>query len=202
MILSRVFRPLQPVIELALRLDTVLSPALWLMNWQAWLSGSTHVAARLAAFGTRPTREQLDRGARLPTKNSPAVQARGTLAMLRWSITDELPRIDVPALVFAGGRDLITQDHAGETIAADLPQARLVRVDDAGHMGPVERAAVYNEQLADFADFGRLLRSRPAAASRRSFLSPDADLAPAARTDEPWDRDRPGLRPNPSLRPI
>ena len=202
MILSRVFRPLQPVIELALRLDTVLSPALWLMNWQAWLSGSTHVAGRLAAFGTRPTREQLDRGARLPTKNSPAVQARGTLAMLRWSITDELPRIDVPALVFAGGRDLITKDHAGETIAADLPQARLVRVDDAGHMGPVERAAVYNEQIADFADFVRLLRSRPAAASRRSFLSPDADLAPAARTDEPRDRDRPGLRPNPSLRPI
>ena len=203
MILSRVFRPLQPVVELACKLDMVLSPALWVMNWQAWLSGSTHVAARLAGFGTRPTREQLDRTARLPTKNSPAVQARGNLAMLHWSVTDRLPRIDVPALVFVGGRDLITKDHAGEAIAAALPQARLIRVEDAGHMGPVEKAAFYNEQIGDFAEFIRLLRSRPVAPSRRSFLSPDADLAPPARPDdEPRERGGPGISASSATRPI
>ena len=170
---------------------------------QAWLSGSTHLAARLAAFGARPTREQLDRTARLVTKNSPAVQARGVLAMLHWSVTDRLPRIDVPALVFVGGRDLITRDHAGEAIAAALPQARLVRVEDAGHMGPVEKADVYNEQVGDFAGFVGLLRSRAPAASRRSFLSPDADLAPPARNDdEPVDRDAPAIGVRPSARPI
>jgi len=203
MIFSRVFRPLEPVIELACKLDTILSPALWVMNWQAYLSGSTHLAARLTAFGTRPTREQLDRTARLPTKNSPAVQARGNLAMLRWSVTDRLPRIDVPALVFVGGRDLITKDHAGEAIAAALPQARLVRVEDAGHMGPVERSAFYNEQIGDFAEFVRLLRSRLTAASRRSFLSRDADLAPPARSDdEPVERPRPDFSARPPVRPI
>lgn len=202
MILSRVFRPLQPVIELAFKLDTILSPALWVMNWQAYLSGSTHLAARLTAFGTRPTREQLDRTARLPTKNSPAVQARGNLAMLRWSVTDRLPRIDVPALVFLGGRDLITKDRAGEAIVAALPQARLIRVEDAGHMGPVEKSAFYNEQIGDFAEFVRLLRSRPAAPSRRSFLSPDADLAPPARKDEPGERPRRDISAHPPARPI
>ena len=203
MIFSRVFKPLQPVIELACKLDTILSPALWVMNWQAYLSGSTHLAARLAGFGTRPTREQLDRTARLITKNSPAVQAKGNLAMLRWSVTDRLPRIDVPALVLVGGRDLITKDHAGEAIAAALPQARLVRIEDAGHMGPVERSAFYNEQIGDFAEFVRLLRSRPAAASRRSFLSPDADLAPPARPDdEPVERPRPDINDLPPVRPI
>ena len=203
MVLSRLFRPLQPVIELALKLDMVLSPALWVMNWQAWLSGSTHIAARLAGFGARPTREQLDRTARLPTKNSPAVQARGNVAMLHWSVTDRLSRIDVPALVFVGGRDLITRDHAGEAIAAALPQARLVRVEEAGHMGPVEKAAFYNEQIGDFAEFVHLLRSRAPAPSRRSFLSPDADLAPPARNDdEPADRSRPGAGAGPAARPI
>jgi len=203
MIFSRVFRPLQPVVELACRLDMVLSPALWVMNWQAWLSGTTHVAARLAGFGARPTREQLDRTARLVTKNSPAVQARGNLAMLHWSATDSLPRIDVPALVFVGGRDLITKDHAGEAIAAALPQARLVRVEDAGHMGPVEKAAFYNEQIGDFAEFVGLLRSRAPAVSRRSFLSPDADLAPpAAPDDQPGDGDRPAPAPIQTFRPI
>lgn len=202
MAFSRVLRPLQPVIELALKLDMVLSPALWVMNWQAWLSGSTHLAARLVGFGDRPTREQLDRTARLITKNSPAVQARGNLAMLRWSITDELPRIDVPALVFVGGRDLITIDHAGETIAAALPQGRLVRVEEAGHMGPVEKAAFYNEQIGDFAEFVHLLRSRAPVPSRRSFLSPDADLAPPARPDdEPGRRDAPAIRTQPAARP-
>lgn len=203
MIFPRVFRPLQPVVELACKLDMILSPALWAMNWQAWLSGSTHLAARLAAFGARPTREQLDRTARLITKNSPAVQARGVLAMLHWSVTDKLPRIDVPALVFVGGRDLITMDHAGEAIAAALPQARLVRVEAAGHMGPVEKAGFYNEQIGDFAEFVSLLRSRAPAVSRRSFLSPDADLAPPARPDaEPEDRNGPILGVGPSARPI
>ncbi|MBF0664256.1 MAG: alpha/beta fold hydrolase [Brevundimonas sp.] len=201
MAFSGLFRPLQPVVELACKLDMVLSPALWVMNWQAWLSGSTHLAARLAGFGTRPTRAQLDRTARLPTRNSPAVQARGNLAMLHWSVTDRLPRIDVPALVFVGGRDLITRPDAGETLAAALPQARLVRVDEAGHMGLVEKAAFYNEQISDFAGFVRLLRSRTPAAPSRSFLSPDAD--PPARPDA--EADEPGgaaVGAGPAVRPI
>lgn len=203
MIFSRLLKPLQPVVEAVCRLDMIVSPLIWVMNGQAWLSGATHVAARLVGFGAQPTREQLDRTARLITLASPAVQARGNLAMLRWSITDELPRIDVPALVFAGGRDLITKDHAGEAIAAALPQGRLVRVEEAGHMGPVEKAAFYNEQIGDFAGFVHLLRSRVPTPSRRSFLSPDADLAPPARPDdEPGDRDGPSVRVQPSLRPI
>jgi len=194
MVFSRVMKRMQPLIEVMSMASTVLSPLIWLMNWQAWLSGSTHVAARIAGFGARPTREQLDRTARLITMSSPAVQARGNLAMLRWSITDDLPRIEVPALVFVGGRDLITMDHAGETIADALPQGRLVRVEDAGHMGPVEKAAFYNEQIADFVGFVHLLRSRAPAPSRRSFLSPDADLAPPARPEDgPADSAAPSV---------
>lgn len=203
MVFSRAVRPLQPVIEAMTRVSMVLSPLIWVMNWQAWLSGSTHIATRIAGFGARPTREQLDRTARLITRSSPAVQARGNLAMLHWSVTDDLPRIDVPALVFVGGRDLITKDHAGETIAAALPQGRLVRVEDAGHMGPVEKAAFYNEQIGDFAEFFRLLHSRIPATSRRSFLSPDADLAPpASPEDEPKDRDDPAFLLGPGVRPV
>ena len=190
MLFSSLFTAMQPLIEAACKLETVISPFTWVMNWQAYLSGTTHLAARLAGFGARPTREQLDRTARLPTKTSPAVQARGNLAMLRWSVTERLGAIDVPALVFAGGRDLITRDHAGETIAEALPQGRLVRVEDAGHMGPVERAAFYNERLADFVEFVQLLRSRAPQAPGRSFLSADAALAPSVRLDDGDDDGR------------
>ncbi|MDY6925018.1 MAG: alpha/beta hydrolase [Pseudomonadota bacterium] len=203
MLFSRVLRPLQPVIEALSHVSTVLSPLIWLVNWQSWLSGSTHLATRIAGFGARPTREQLDRTALLITRSSPAVQARGNLAMLRWSITDDLPLIDVPALVFAGGRDLITKDHAGEAIAAALPQGRLVRVEDAGHMGPVEKAAFYNEQIEDFAGFVHLLASRAPAPAGRSFLSPDAHLAPPAPVgEEPEVRDAPIVSATTAPRPI
>lgn len=202
MVFSRLLKPLQPVIEAVFKLDMVFSPLIWVMNGQAWLSGATHLAARLVGFGTRPTREQLDRTARLITLGSPAVQARGNLAMLRWSITEELPRVDVPALVFVGGRDLITRDQAGAAIAAALPQGKLVRVEQAGHMGPVEKSAFYNEQIGDFAGFVHLLRSRAPAPSRRSFLSPDADLAPPASPGaEPRNNDGP-VAIAPAARPI
>jgi len=169
MIFSRVFKPLQPVVEGLSRFAMVTSPLMWVMNWQSYLSGSTHLAMRLAGFGCRPTREQLDRAALLPTRTSPSVQARGNLAMFRWSVTERLPSIDCPALVFVGGRDLVTKDHAGETIADALPQARLVRMERAGHMGPVEEAGAYNEQIAVFADFVDLLSSRDPARAGRSF---------------------------------
>ncbi|NJC40015.1 pimeloyl-ACP methyl ester carboxylesterase [Brevundimonas alba] len=203
MVFSRVLTPLQPLIEFACKLETFVSPLTWAMNWQAYLSGSSHVAARVVGFGTRPMREHLERTTRLITKNSPAVQALGNIAMCRWSVTDRLANVDVPALVFVGGRDLITKDHAGETIAEALPQGRLVRVEDAGHMGPVEKAAFYNEQIGDFAEFVRLLRSRAPAPTRRSFLSPDADLAPPAQPgDGPMDKARPATRTRPAARPI
>lgn len=150
MILSGPLTALQPVIELMLKLDVLVSPLLWVMNWQSYLSGSTHVAMRIAGFGSQPTYSELNLAALLPTKMSPAVQAKGNLAMLRWVVTEELPRIDVPALVFVGDRDLVTKDHAGEEISAALPHGRLVRIKGAGHMGPLEKSAAYDEEIAAF----------------------------------------------------
>lgn len=150
MIASHVVTALQPLIVLMLRMDILLSPLIWLMNWQSYLSGSTHLAMRLAGFGARPTRAQIDLSALLPTKTSPAVQALGNLAMIRWSVTERLAEINVPVLVIVGGRDLVTKAEAGEYIAAALPDATLVRVADAGHMGPVEKHGIYVAAVAAF----------------------------------------------------
>lgn len=185
MILSRVLVPLQPVIEAFCKLETVILPLTWLMMWQSWLSGATHFAMRITGFGTRPTREQLDRTALLVTTTSPAVQAHGNLAMLRWSVTGRLAAIDVPALVFVGGRDLVTKDHAGETIADALPRARLVRVADAGHMGPVERAGNYHPEIEAFVDGLSVAREPVAPSSPGQVLPADWEAAwalPPART--------------------
>ena len=152
MVASRVVTSLQPLIVLMLHLDILLWPLVWLMNWQGYLTGSTHLAMRLAGFGARPTRSQLDLCALLPTKTSPAVQAQGNLAMIRWSVTARLGEIGVPALVIVGGRDLITRAEAGEFIAGALPGATLERVADAGHMGPVEKHDAYVAAITTFVE--------------------------------------------------
>jgi pimeloyl-ACP methyl ester carboxylesterase len=149
---ASVLQPIKPLLHLAMKLDIALFPLVWLMNWQSYLSGHTHLAMRLSGFGTRPTRAMVEQAARLATLNSPAVQAKGNLAMMRWSVTEDLPRMGVPALVFIGGRDLVTRPRAGEFIAQAMPQASAVRVAEAGHMGPVETAPVYNAAISRFCD--------------------------------------------------
>lgn len=147
-----VLQAIKPLLFLAMKLDIALFPLVWLMNWQSYLSGQTHVAMRLSGFGTRPTRAMVEQAARLATVNSPAVQAKGNIAMMRWSVTEALPRVHTPALVFIGGRDLVTRPRAGEFIAQALPQATAMHVPDAGHMGPVETAPIYNAAIQRFCD--------------------------------------------------
>lgn len=142
----------RPVIEPMMHLTIWLQPLSWLMNWHGYLSGSTHAAMRIGGFGSRPTRGQLDQVALLTTRNPPGVQAKGNLAMFHWDVTADLPKIAVPALVFVGGRDIITLPGAGERIAADIKGARLSRVARAGHMGPVELSESYNAEISRFSE--------------------------------------------------
>jgi pimeloyl-ACP methyl ester carboxylesterase len=162
--LSTLLRPMQPLLAAMMHLDVWLSPLVWLMNWQSYLSGSTHLAMRLGGFGTQPPRDLLEQVSLLATRNSPAVQAKGDLAMMRWDATDDLWRLSAPALVFAGGRDLVTRADAGETIGRVVPHAHLHHVEAAGHMGPQECADIYNAAITTFADaaFARGARSADA----------------------------------------
>jgi pimeloyl-ACP methyl ester carboxylesterase len=151
-ILGKALHAMKPVLAPLMKLDIALSPLVWAMNWQSYLSGGTHLAMRFGGFGTRPTRAQLEQVALAATRNPPAVQAKGNLAMMQWDATADLPRLSVPTLVFIGGRDLVTVPPAGERIARDAPGARPFRVEGAGHLGPMELAQVYNEVIARFAD--------------------------------------------------
>jgi pimeloyl-ACP methyl ester carboxylesterase len=169
MILGPVAHAMKPLLIAMMWLDIVLEPLAWLLNWQSYLSGSTHLAMRLGGFGARPTRSALELVARDATTNRPAIQARGNIAMMKWRATEDLPAIDVPALVFIGGRDIVTLPSAGEAIARRLPQAQLARMPQAGHLGPIELADDYAQRMAAFADevFTRGAVSADAAPSYR-----------------------------------
>jgi pimeloyl-ACP methyl ester carboxylesterase len=166
MVLSRLALALQrPVLEPAMKLVAALQPLAWLAKWQSYLSGSAHLAHRLG-FGRFVTRSQLEHVTLLSTRNPPAVMARGDLAMFHWDATGALERLRIPALVVGGEKDIVTKLEANEGV---------------NHMGPMERADLYNGLIADFA-----LRVQPSASADLRGSAPqgsvDRRAAPEGRT--------------------
>ena len=146
--LSPLWRALRwPLIEPMCWLMIALYPLVWLSSWQSYLSGSSQLAMRLTGFGRHATRGQVDFTARLACKGSPAVQAKGHLAMFRWNAA-----LPAPLLVLAGERDIVTLPQASETIVERAPSGRLTLVAGAGHMGFMERSKAYDEAIATFAE--------------------------------------------------
>lgn len=132
---------------------TILTwPLVWLSAWQSYLSGSSHLVMRLTGFGRHARRGDVDLAARLSAKGSPAVQAKGNLAMFRWRITEDLPAIPVPVLLLVGDKDIVTLPRASDEIAALARDARVKRVEGCGHLGFLERCDAYGAAIAAFAE--------------------------------------------------
>jgi pimeloyl-ACP methyl ester carboxylesterase len=151
-----------PVLEPLLRLAILLQPLAWLSTWQSYLSGSAHLANRIG-FASHVTRSQLEHTTLLATRNPPAASARGNLAMFRWDSEAGPRALEVAALIIAGSQDLVTKPAASETLASMMPSARLQIIDDANHMGFLERPEVYNEAVAQFCA-ARLAGAQPTGA--------------------------------------
>ena len=150
MILSPLLLALQkPLLEPVFHIMAGLQPLVWLGAWQSYLSGSAHIANRFG-FGRYVTRSQLEHTTLLATRNPPAVQARGNLAMFHWDATDALKALDVPLLVLGGSLDIITRAEASCDIVARTPGATLEIVDGVNHMGFLERADLYHLAIGTF----------------------------------------------------
>ena len=58
--------------------------------------------------------------------------------------------LDMPSLVIAGAKDFSDFVRGSEVLAGALPQARLVVIDDAGHLAPLETPEAFRALLLDF----------------------------------------------------
>jgi 3-oxoadipate enol-lactonase len=72
------------------------------------------------------------------------------VAIEHLDLVDRLPDISAETLVIAGAGDPATPPRHAERIAASIPGARLVVLDEAAHLLNIERAAAVNTLLADF----------------------------------------------------
>jgi pimeloyl-ACP methyl ester carboxylesterase len=68
----------------------------------------------------------------------------------RAATTDVLATIEVPTLVVTGEEDVVTGPEIGRDLAAGIPGARFLLVEEAGHLVNLEQPEIVNEALLDF----------------------------------------------------
>lgn len=64
--------------------------------------------------------------------------------------SESLAEIAVPCLIVRGSLDSITPASAAETLAKRIPNARLVTIEGAGHLAPMENPAEVAAALGEF----------------------------------------------------
>jgi pimeloyl-ACP methyl ester carboxylesterase len=130
-----------------------LSPLVHMLNWLSYENGITYMMNARSAFAGAETRGQIDLVSRLQTEASPAVVARGTLAMFHWDATQVLPRINVPVLLLVGQQDTTTLPSASQYMRDRIPGAQLTIVSPSAHYSLLEQNQKIDSAISNFAGF-------------------------------------------------
>lgn len=150
---AELLAPLQrPVLEPLCHVMVWLSPLFRVFHVLSYLNGSAHRHTESSSLSGRETRGQLEYLTRYFLTSSPAVVARGFLAMFRYDATDVLPAVRVPTLIVAGDRDTQCLPDASAEMAATIPGARLVTLSDAKHAGVFEHHRDFHAHVEAFAE--------------------------------------------------
>jgi pimeloyl-ACP methyl ester carboxylesterase len=149
---SRLSLALQkPVAEPLLHAMILLSPIVRVVNWLSYQEGLTYMRNAHSSFAGAETRGQVDLVSRSQSEASPAVVARGTLAMFHWDASDVLPLINVPVLILVGERDTTTLPSASEHMHAAIPASQLQIVAPGAHYSLLEQNKAIDAAFAQFA---------------------------------------------------
>ncbi|MCB0219403.1 MAG: alpha/beta hydrolase [Chrysiogenetes bacterium] len=104
-------------------------------------------------FGPEAPRELKDAYASDRVQGSPGVAASDFRACNVFDRMADLGRITLPTLVFGGGKDLLTPEKYARYLSERIPGAKLVILENAGHMLPIEEPGILAAQLdAHFPD--------------------------------------------------
>ena len=68
----------------------------------------------------------------------------------QFNVMDRARRITVPTLILCGGDDLLTPFKYSEFLHAEIPDSKLVRIPDAGHLLMIEKPDPVNRAIQAF----------------------------------------------------
>lgn len=109
------------------------------------------VVTRMTQFGPNAPSHLVDHIVGLAERARPEVWTDGLTELMEMDLRHALPHVNVPALVIVGQHDRVTPPAAAVELVGGLPDAKLVVVEDAGHMAMLERPAEVNHDLRVFA---------------------------------------------------
>lgn len=67
-----------------------------------------------------------------------------------FDVMDRLAEIDVPVLVLTASEDRMTPAKYGHYLAQHIPDSRLVQIEDAGHLSPMEKPEEVTQAILEF----------------------------------------------------
>jgi len=141
----------KPVGEPILHVMIALSPRVRAMNWLSYQNGMAQLMNAHSSFAGSETKGQLDLVSRYQYESSPAVVARGTLAMFHWDATPVLPHVNAPVLILVGEQDTTTLPIASEFMHKTMPSAELQIINPSAHYALLEQNEKVDSAIAQFA---------------------------------------------------
>jgi pimeloyl-ACP methyl ester carboxylesterase len=124
----------KPLAEPLLHSMILLSPLVRLMNWLSYENALPTYRMRRAHLRDRKLGANWIFVSRYQFESSPAVVARGTLAMFHWDATPVLPHVNAPALIIVGQQDTTTLPSASEYMQKTMRHTELKVVSPSAHL--------------------------------------------------------------------
>jgi pimeloyl-ACP methyl ester carboxylesterase len=113
---------------------------------RALQSRNGHVFVR-SAFGDSPVRSHLDLTRELFGGCHGAVRGDFLASLATMNLLEGIATIDVPTTVIVGSRDALTVPRKADQIVSTVPGARLVTLQNRGHMLPLEDPDAVTDEI-------------------------------------------------------
>jgi pimeloyl-ACP methyl ester carboxylesterase len=126
-----------------------------------------YLGTRLFGFGSNPSPSQVAFTDRMLASTDIEVWAKVFPSLVNFDHSDVLEHVDVPTLVVVGDKDRLTPPASARHMASKIKGARLLVLEDAGHMAFLEEHEVFDAELAAFARDVLGRRSRRGGRPRR-----------------------------------
>jgi pimeloyl-ACP methyl ester carboxylesterase len=110
-----------------------------------------YLVTRLFGFGSSPSPSQVAFTDRMLASTDVEVWAKVFPSLVDFDHSDVLEHIDVPTLIVVGDKDRLTPPASARHMASKIKGARLLVLEDAGHMAVLEEHEVFDAELAAFA---------------------------------------------------
>jgi len=110
------------------------------------------MVARLTNFGPHASPSMVEYVVDLSMRSPVEVWTQGVAALIEMDLRHAIGHVRCPSLVIVGDVDRMTPPASANVLKNELPDGRLVVLQGAGHMAPMERHDQFDEVLRGFLD--------------------------------------------------